>query len=104
MGELVREVGVLGPRVRAEDDDGFVGVLAYGDGRVGVLEGGAVDARAEVEVEADSSFRFDDEPAEAAAAAARVLCLDGPMFAAQGQGRKRVVCAGLCFLCLCASK
>lgn len=68
MGELVRDVGVLGSRVRAEDEAGFVGVRAYGVDRTGVFEG---------EEEADSSLRLDEAPAEAAAAAR--VCLDGPI-------------------------
>lgn len=67
MGELVRDVGVLGPRVSAEDADGFVGVRAYGDGRTGVLEG---------EAGVESTLRFDGAPAEAAVAR---VCLDGPI-------------------------
>lgn len=77
MGELVRDVGVLGPTVSEDDEDGFVGVLVYGEGRVGVLEEcRPVDVRAEGE--AESPYRLDGDPADAAAAA--LVCLDGPMF------------------------
>lgn len=77
MGELVLDVGVLGPTLSA--DEGFVGVLAYGEARVGVLEAEA-DAVVVVSAEASSSMRLDED--EAAAAAARV-CLDGPMLDAR---------------------
>lgn len=63
----------------ADDVDAFVGVLAYGEGRVGVLVAGAVEVRAEAEEEADSSLRLAEEPAAPVAAALRE-CLDGPMF------------------------
>lgn len=81
MGEFVLDVGVLGPTVSAEE--GLVGVLAYVEALVGVLEAdGAVVVRAEAG--ASSSLRL-DEDAEAGAAA--LVCLDGPMITNEAVNR-----------------
>lgn len=70
---------MLGPTT-ASADDALVGVLVYGDARVGVLDCADDVVSAEVEEDEASSFRLPDGPADEAAAAA-LVCLDGPILA-----------------------
>lgn len=93
MGELVLDVGVLGPRLRAFDE-GLVGVLVYGAALVGVLEEEPVEVSAEDEADAEA----ESSPRLAAFAAARV-CLDGPMFVTLADRARGIVYAAVCLHC-----